>query len=234
MRLKKKYFPESILTPTFCNKKTGSKLVKFGLCGPIYVLQPPIGGSHPVPCLGTQIPERDMVQQCTTPPSGILYWFYRQIWKFTPNVPFFWRASLIDCCPIHFQKIIKAWICLQEIDGQTFWWLFKNWPPAPHQGHPSQTKIHLQSSKMRHLKTTTTDWPISVATGWRLAKHWGDIMLRSVRRHIVFKTAEGSDYFHLWSCNYGSLASRRYNLIYKDAQPGDWQLQRKKRSRDLH
>ena len=44
---RKKSFPESILTPTFC-KKTGSKLVKFGLCGPISILHPPMGGHHPV------------------------------------------------------------------------------------------------------------------------------------------------------------------------------------------
>ena len=39
-------------------QKTGFKMVKFGLCGPIYILQTPIGGSHPVPCLSTQIAER--------------------------------------------------------------------------------------------------------------------------------------------------------------------------------
>ena len=39
-------------------QKTGSKLVKFCFCGPIYILHPPIGGSHPVPCLTTQITER--------------------------------------------------------------------------------------------------------------------------------------------------------------------------------
>ena len=33
-------------------------MVKFCLCGPIYILQTPIGGSHPVPCLSTQIAER--------------------------------------------------------------------------------------------------------------------------------------------------------------------------------
>ena len=33
-------------------------MVKFGLCGPIYILQTPIRGSHPVPCLSTQIAER--------------------------------------------------------------------------------------------------------------------------------------------------------------------------------
>ena len=53
----KKTFPESMLTWTFC-KKTGSKLVKFGLRGPICILHPPIGGYHPVPCLSTKIIER--------------------------------------------------------------------------------------------------------------------------------------------------------------------------------
>ena len=46
-------------------QKTGSKLVIFCLSGPIYIFPPPIGGRHPVPCLGTPISERDMVQQCT-------------------------------------------------------------------------------------------------------------------------------------------------------------------------
>ena len=39
-------------------QKTGSKLVKFGLCDPIFILHPAIGGRHPVPCLSTQITER--------------------------------------------------------------------------------------------------------------------------------------------------------------------------------
>ena len=39
-------------------QKTGFKLVKFGLCGSIYILHPAIGGPHPVPCLSTQITER--------------------------------------------------------------------------------------------------------------------------------------------------------------------------------
>ena len=39
-------------------QKTGSKLVKFGLRGPICILHPPIGGYHPVPCLSTKIIER--------------------------------------------------------------------------------------------------------------------------------------------------------------------------------
>ena len=39
-------------------QKTEFKMVKFGPCGPIYILQTPIGGSHPVPCLSTQIAER--------------------------------------------------------------------------------------------------------------------------------------------------------------------------------
>ena len=39
-------------------QKTEFEMVKFGPCGPIYILQTPIGGSHPVPCLSTQIAER--------------------------------------------------------------------------------------------------------------------------------------------------------------------------------
>ena len=54
-------------------QKTGSKLVNFCLSGPIYILPPPIGGRHPVPCLGTQISERDMVQQCTKSQWAQLY-----------------------------------------------------------------------------------------------------------------------------------------------------------------
>ena len=54
---KKKSFTESIWTRTFC-KKLGPNIVKFGLSGPIYILQPAIGGHHPVPCLSTQIAER--------------------------------------------------------------------------------------------------------------------------------------------------------------------------------
>ena len=57
MVAKKKTFPESMLTWTFC-KKTGSKLVNFGLRGPICILHPPIEGYHPVPCLSTKIIER--------------------------------------------------------------------------------------------------------------------------------------------------------------------------------
>ena len=39
-------------------QKTGSKSVKFGPCGPIYISPGHIGGRHPVPCLITQIAER--------------------------------------------------------------------------------------------------------------------------------------------------------------------------------
>ena len=39
-------------------QKNGFKLVKFGLCGSIYISHPAIGGSHPVPCLSTQLAER--------------------------------------------------------------------------------------------------------------------------------------------------------------------------------
>ena len=39
-------------------QKNGFNLVKFGLCGSIYILHPAIGGSHSVPCLSTQLAER--------------------------------------------------------------------------------------------------------------------------------------------------------------------------------
>ena len=39
-------------------QKTRSKLVNFGLHGLLSILQTPIGGRHPVPCLTTQITER--------------------------------------------------------------------------------------------------------------------------------------------------------------------------------
>ena len=54
---KKKVFPRIHMKVHFL-QKTGSKLVKFGLCDPISILQPAIGGRHPVPCLSTQITER--------------------------------------------------------------------------------------------------------------------------------------------------------------------------------
>ena len=54
---KKKAFPRIHIDMCFLQKK-GSKLVKFGLCDPINILQPAIGGRHPVPCLSTQITER--------------------------------------------------------------------------------------------------------------------------------------------------------------------------------
>ena len=44
-------------------------MVKFGLCGPIYILQTPIGGSHPVPCLSTQIAERQGTAMYYRPPG---------------------------------------------------------------------------------------------------------------------------------------------------------------------
>ena len=53
----KKAFPRIHIDMCFL-QKTGSKLVKFGLCDPISILQPAIGGRHPVPCLSTQITER--------------------------------------------------------------------------------------------------------------------------------------------------------------------------------
>ena len=48
-------------------QKTGSKLVKFGPWGPIYILPGHIGGRHPVPCLSTQISERQ---------GTAMYYFY--------------------------------------------------------------------------------------------------------------------------------------------------------------
>ena len=53
----KKAFPRIHIDMCFL-QKTGSKLVKFGLCDPIFILHPAIGGRHPVPCLTTQIIER--------------------------------------------------------------------------------------------------------------------------------------------------------------------------------
>ena len=57
MRAKKKDFPRIHIDMAFL-QKTGSKLVNFGLHGLLYILQTPIGGRHPVPCLTTQITER--------------------------------------------------------------------------------------------------------------------------------------------------------------------------------
>ena len=54
---RKKVFPRIHMKVHFL-QKTGSKLVKFGLCDPIFILHPAIGGRHPVPCLNTQITER--------------------------------------------------------------------------------------------------------------------------------------------------------------------------------
>ena len=54
---KKKVFSRIHIDMYFL-QKTEFKMVKFGPCGPIYILQTPIGGSHPVPCLSTQIAER--------------------------------------------------------------------------------------------------------------------------------------------------------------------------------
>ena len=53
----KKDFPRIHIDMAFL-QKTGSKLVNFGLHGLLYILQTPIGGRHPVPCLTTQITER--------------------------------------------------------------------------------------------------------------------------------------------------------------------------------
>ena len=55
--LKKKDFPRIHIGMDFL-QKNGSKLVKFGPCGAIYILQQLIWGRHPVPCLGTQISKR--------------------------------------------------------------------------------------------------------------------------------------------------------------------------------
>ena len=57
MRAEKKDFLRDDIDMCFL-QKTGFKLIKFGLCGSIYILHPAIGGSHPVPCLSTQITER--------------------------------------------------------------------------------------------------------------------------------------------------------------------------------
>ena len=59
MKAKKKDIPRIHIDMCFL-QKTGSKLVKFGLCDPINILQPAIGGRHPVPCLSTQITERQV------------------------------------------------------------------------------------------------------------------------------------------------------------------------------
>ena len=53
----KKDFPRIHIGMDFL-QKNGSKLVKFGPWGPIYILPEHIGGRHPVPCLSTQIAER--------------------------------------------------------------------------------------------------------------------------------------------------------------------------------
>ena len=58
--VRKKVFPR-IHIDTHYVQKTGSKLDKFDPCGPIYILQPPIGGRHPAHCLSTQITERASV-----------------------------------------------------------------------------------------------------------------------------------------------------------------------------
>ena len=55
--LQKKVIPRIHIGMAFL-QKTGSKLVKFGPCGPTYILPGHIGGRHPVPCLSTQIAER--------------------------------------------------------------------------------------------------------------------------------------------------------------------------------
>ena len=69
----KKAFPRIHIDMCFL-QKTGSKLVKFGLCDPISILQPAIGGRHPVPCLSTQITERQgtAMYYCLLAPSGAL------------------------------------------------------------------------------------------------------------------------------------------------------------------
>ena len=54
---KKRDFPRIHIGMDFL-QKNGSKLVKFGPWGPIYILPEHIGGRHPVPCLSTQIAER--------------------------------------------------------------------------------------------------------------------------------------------------------------------------------
>ena len=54
----KKKYSSRIPMDLYFLQNTELKMVKFGPCGPIYILQTPIGGSHPVPCLSTQIAER--------------------------------------------------------------------------------------------------------------------------------------------------------------------------------
>ena len=57
MKAKKKDIPRIHIDMDFL-QKTRSKLVNFGLHGLLSILQTPIGGRHPVPCLTTQITER--------------------------------------------------------------------------------------------------------------------------------------------------------------------------------
>ena len=68
MRAKKKVFFRIHIDMYFL-QKTEFKMVKFGPCGPIYILQTPIGGSHPVPCLSTQIAERQGTAMYYTRPE---------------------------------------------------------------------------------------------------------------------------------------------------------------------
>ena len=68
--------PKKRLPPNLCWlltwQKKGSKLVKFGLFGPVYILQTPIWGCRPVPLAHQPDNRRDMVQQCTYIPAGFV------------------------------------------------------------------------------------------------------------------------------------------------------------------
>ena len=76
MRAEKKDFLRDDIDMCFL-QKTGFKLIKFGLCGSIYILHPAIGGSHPVPCLSTQIAERQGTAMYYHPPR-----FYTSMLRF--------------------------------------------------------------------------------------------------------------------------------------------------------
>ena len=72
---KKKDFPRIHIDMAFL-QKTGSKLVNFGLHGLLYILQTPIGGRHPVPCLTTQITERRGTAMYYPLPGKLRFVFY--------------------------------------------------------------------------------------------------------------------------------------------------------------
>ena len=94
MRAEKKDFLRDDIDMCFL-QKTGFKLIKFGLCGSIYILHPAIGGSHPVPCLSTQIAERQgtaMYYQVGEPYEEL--YFCKALPLYTKNQhPFVWAPS---------------------------------------------------------------------------------------------------------------------------------------------